>query len=80
MAKNLPQLPVRVAVGVGGAFDYISGRFQRAPVWVQQFGFEWLYRLIRQPWRIKRQFALLEFIFLILKEKIRPTRAKVPML
>ncbi|MFH1536204.1 MAG: WecB/TagA/CpsF family glycosyltransferase [Patescibacteria group bacterium] len=71
IAKNLPQLPVKIAVGVGGAFDYISGKIPRAPLWIQKSGFEWLYRLIRQPWRLKRQLALLEFIFLIFKEKIK---------
>lgn len=69
MSENLPKLPVKVMVGVGGAFDYISGKVPRAPLWVQKAGFEWLYRLIRQPWRLKRQLALVEFIYLVLKEK-----------
>lgn len=71
MAENLDKVPVKVAIGVGGAFDYISGRVKRAPKFLQNSGFEWLYRLIRQPWRIKRQLALLEFIFLVLKERFR---------
>ncbi|MBI3070294.1 MAG: WecB/TagA/CpsF family glycosyltransferase [Candidatus Levybacteria bacterium] len=70
MAKNLPKIPVRIMVGVGGAFDYISGVIPRAPKLVRDFGFEWLYRLFRQPWRLKRQFALLEFVVLVLKEKM----------
>lgn len=69
MSENIQKLPVKVMIGVGGAFDYISGKVPRAPVFLQKLGFEWLYRLIRQPWRIKRQLALLEFIFLVLKEK-----------
>ncbi len=69
ISQNLDKLPVRVAIGVGGAFDYISRKVQRAPIWVQKLGFEWLFRLVRQPWRIKRQLALLEFSFLVLKEK-----------
>lgn len=69
MAKNLPNIPVKVAVGVGGAFDYISGKVPRAPLFIRNLGFEWLYRLICQPWRIKRQLALLEFVYLVLKEK-----------
>ncbi len=71
ISKNLEYLPVKVAIGVGGAFDYISGRVKRAPKWVRELGFEWLYRLIRQPWRLKRQLRLLEFAFLVLKEQIR---------
>jgi len=70
ISENLDKLPVRVAIGVGGAFDYISGRVPRAPRWVQRIGFEWFFRLIRQPWRIKRQLALLEFIYLVLREKL----------
>lgn len=71
MARNLDKIPVKVAIGVGGAFDYISGRVIRAPKFIQALGLEWLFRLIRQPWRLKRQLALLKFIFLILKEKLR---------
>ena len=70
MAEHKGKIPVKVMVGVGGAFDYISGRVDRAPVFVRSLGLEWLYRLIAQPWRIKRQLALIEFILLLLKEKI----------
>lgn len=64
-------LPVTVAMTVGGAFDYLSGQVPRAPRFLRRIGLEWLYRLLRQPWRLKRQLALLEFISLILKEKFR---------
>lgn len=69
IAENLKRLPVKAAIGVGGAFDMIAGRVPRAPVWLQNLGFEWLFRLIVQPWRIKRQLSLLIFAFLVLKEK-----------
>jgi N-acetylglucosaminyldiphosphoundecaprenol N-acetyl-beta-D-mannosaminyltransferase len=69
--KNLQHLPVKAAMGVGGAFDYLSGNVTRAPKLVQKVGLEWLFRLIRQPWRIKRQLALIKFIRLVLKEKRR---------
>lgn len=72
MAKNMGKVPVKVMMGVGGAFDYLSGRVPRAPLPIRLIGFEWLFRLIIQPWRIKRQPALLEFIRLVLKEIIRP--------
>lgn len=68
--ENLDKIPVKIAIGVGGAFDYISGRVKRAPSLVRKIGLEWLYRLVRQPWRIKRQLSLLEFIFLVLKERL----------
>lgn len=66
---NLEKIPVQAAMGVGGAFDYLSGNVRRAPRWVQNIGFEWLFRLIRQPWRFRRQAALIEFIWFVLKEK-----------
>ena len=66
---NLKDLPVKVAIGVGGSFDFISGKVPRAPKFLRDFGLEWLFRLIIQPWRIKRQASLLKFIYLITKEK-----------
>jgi N-acetylglucosaminyldiphosphoundecaprenol N-acetyl-beta-D-mannosaminyltransferase len=47
-----------VAMGVGGAFDYLTGRVPRAPMWMRRAGLEWLYRLIRQPWRARRMAVL----------------------
>lgn len=70
MAEHQRSNIYRMAVGVGGAFDYISGKVPRAPKFVRQIGFEWLFRLIVQPWRIRRQLALAEFVFLVLKEKL----------
>lgn len=68
--ENLKRLPIKAAVGVGGAFDMISGEVRRAPGVIRIFGFEWLYRLIRQPWRAKRQFSLVKFVFLVLRERL----------
>lgn len=67
---NWNQLNVKLAMGVGGAFDYLSGRVPRAPRWVQKAGFEWLYRLIREPWRWRRQLALAKFVWLVFKQKM----------
>ncbi|EKD64610.1 MAG: hypothetical protein ACD_50C00338G0015 [uncultured bacterium] len=69
ISENLEKIPVRVAIGVGGSFDYIIGLVPRAPLFIRKIGFEWLFRLIIQPWRLKRQLALLEFAWLVLKEK-----------
>ncbi len=69
MAARVGKIPVQVMIGVGGAFDYFSGRISRAPRFVRSLGLEWLYRLIRQPWRIKRQLALIEFVILLFKER-----------
>jgi len=60
-----------VLMVVGGAFDMLAGKIQRAPKLVQQMGFEWLWRFIHEPWRWKRQCVLLTFIRLVLLSKIR---------
>lgn len=55
LERNLPYLQtVKVAIGVGGAFDFIAGIRKRAPHWMQKLGIEWLYRVIQQPSRIRR--------------------------
>ena len=69
--ENLNKIPVKIAIGVGGAFDHISGKVPRAPLIIRRLGMEWLFRLIVQPWRFKRQLALIEFIWLVLKERLR---------
>lgn len=52
------RLDVPVAMGVGGAFDYLTGRVPRAPAWMRRAGLEWLHRLAHQPWRIRRMAVL----------------------
>ena len=52
------RLGVAVAVGVGGTFDFLTGRVPRAPEWMRNAGLEWLHRLVRQPWRIRRMAVL----------------------
>ncbi|MYC94442.1 MAG: WecB/TagA/CpsF family glycosyltransferase [Caldilineaceae bacterium SB0661_bin_32] len=59
-------LPVAVALGVGGAFDFVAGVTPRAPLWLRRLGLEWLYRLVRQPWRWRRMAALPLFALLVL--------------
>lgn len=66
IAENLHKLRVKVAMGVGGSFDYLVKPWLRAPKWVQRLGLEWFYRLVCQPWRIKRQLKLIEFVKLCL--------------
>lgn len=69
ISEHLNELPIKVAVGVGGAFDFVSGNVRRAPGFMRRLGLEWLFRLVIQPWRIKRQLSLVKFSYLILKEK-----------
>jgi N-acetylglucosaminyldiphosphoundecaprenol N-acetyl-beta-D-mannosaminyltransferase len=49
---------VAVAMGVGGAFDYLTGRVTRAPAWMRGAGLEWMHRLAQQPWRVRRMAVL----------------------
>jgi N-acetylglucosaminyldiphosphoundecaprenol N-acetyl-beta-D-mannosaminyltransferase len=50
-----------VGIGIGGAFDFITGIQQRAPEAIQRMGLEWLYRLLREPQRWRRQIALVGY-------------------
>jgi N-acetylglucosaminyldiphosphoundecaprenol N-acetyl-beta-D-mannosaminyltransferase len=58
-----------VCMGVGGAFDYLSGKVGRPPRLIRAIGLEWLYRLLIQPWRWKRQLRLLTFIWLVFLQR-----------
>lgn len=61
IAKHLQIAPQAAWVGVGGSFDIWSGRKDRAPVWLQQLGLEWTWRLYKEPWRWRRMLALPQF-------------------
>ncbi len=67
--NNLAKMPsVKLAMGVGGAFDFISGRVRRAPKPLRLIGVEWLWRLFCQPWRMGRIFnAVVKFPYLVIK-------------
>ncbi len=72
--RNLARLPVAVAMGVGGAFDFLSGRQRRAPRLMQRLGLEWLYRLYREPWRWRRMLAIPRFMMIVLiKRNSKPS-------
>ena len=66
----LEETGVRVAMVVGGAVDVWAGRVKLAPSWLRKLGLEWLWRLIHEPWRWKRQIRLIEFVGMVLKEKV----------
>jgi len=73
IARNLAHLKhIKVVMGVGGAFDFISGTIKRAPYWMRRIGVEWLYRLIKQPSRIGRIFnATIKFPIVFLGSKFK---------
>ena len=61
IAHNLARLGVPACMGVGGAFDFITGVQSRAPAWMRRIGLEHFYRLLRQPWRWRRQVDVYHF-------------------
>jgi N-acetylglucosaminyldiphosphoundecaprenol N-acetyl-beta-D-mannosaminyltransferase len=69
--RHRHELPARVAVGVGGAFDFVTGVSVRAPRWLQRLGLEWLHRLVREPWRWRRMIKLPLFLLLVLLQAAR---------
>ncbi|WP_226643190.1 WecB/TagA/CpsF family glycosyltransferase [Mesobacillus subterraneus] len=68
IVNNMHHLSAKVFQGVGGSFDVISGRVKRAPAFFQTIGLEWLYRLMKEPKRWKRQIILPVFLYKALKE------------
>lgn len=68
IARNLHATKARVAIGVGGAFDFLSGRARRAPRWMRENGLEWLHRLTREPWRWRRMLALPRFALAVVRQ------------
>ena len=71
IARNLSKLStVKIAMGIGGAFDFIVGKQKRAPRFMRRIGLEWLWRLILQPSRIRRIWrAVVIFSWLTLTYK-----------
>ncbi len=85
IARNqqaLAEAGVRLAVGVGGSFDFVSGSVRRAPRWVRRMGLEWLYRLLREPWRWRRQLVLplfaLRVAVVAVRGRLHPGSGAVP--
>ena len=62
--KHLPGTGVKVAIGVGGLFDFYSGRLPRAPQWMRELGMEWAFRLIQEPGRMWKRYLVGNFVFL----------------
>jgi N-acetylglucosaminyldiphosphoundecaprenol N-acetyl-beta-D-mannosaminyltransferase len=72
IAENLPKIPVKVAMGVGGAFDFIAGRKKRAPLTLRRLGLEWFWRLAQEPQRFPRILnATVKFPLLVFLHKLQ---------
>lgn len=70
------KLGVNFVMGVGGTFDVVAGKVNRAPQWMQNAGLEWFYRVIQEPGRMWKRYLLTnsKFAFLLLTEKLKPRR------
>ncbi len=62
--EHLPATGVKIAMGVGGLFDFYSGRIERAPAWVREIGMEWFFRFVQEPRRMWRRYFVGNFVFL----------------
>ncbi len=80
LAEHLRETGCGAGIGVGGSFDVISGRVKRAPQAIRRFGLEWLYRLVKEPRRWRRQLALPLFVWLVALDELgfRPMRKEAP--
>jgi N-acetylglucosaminyldiphosphoundecaprenol N-acetyl-beta-D-mannosaminyltransferase len=65
MAEHVGKVGASVLIGVGAAFDFLSGRKRQAPRWIQRAGLEWLFRLATEPRRLWRRYAQYPFFALL---------------
>ena len=65
--KNKDFIEAPVIMGVGGSFDVVSSRVKRAPKWIQNIGFEWLYRFLKQPRRYKDLVLIYKYVIFVIK-------------
>lgn len=56
--RNLSRIDAPVAIGVGGSFNFVAGRVKRAPLWMQRCGLEWVHRIVQEPGRLWRRYAV----------------------
>jgi len=69
IAKYMDILPCSIFMGVGGSFDVFAGIVKRAPEWMIKSGLEWMYRVSKEPYRIKRLGSIPKFLFIVFKDK-----------
>ncbi|MDD6795249.1 MAG: WecB/TagA/CpsF family glycosyltransferase [Clostridiaceae bacterium] len=67
--NNMDKLPCKIYMGVGGSFDVFAGKTSRAPKWMIKLGLEWLYRVSKEPWRIKRLGAIPKFLWIVMRNR-----------
>ena len=69
IVRYMDELPCQIFMGVGGSFDVIAEKVTRAPRWMIKLGLEWLYRVAKEPWRIKRLGSIPKFLLLVVRGK-----------
>lgn len=69
LARYRDKLKPKILMGVGGSFDVMAGKMERAPLWMQKASLEWLFRLYKQPSRIGRMMVLPKFVIKVLQSK-----------
>jgi N-acetylglucosaminyldiphosphoundecaprenol N-acetyl-beta-D-mannosaminyltransferase len=67
--KIMDKLNTHIFMGVGGVFDIFAGELKRAPRWMLSLGLEWLYRVVQEPFRLKRLIVIPKFLLLVLKNR-----------
>lgn len=74
--KWMPVMNVPFCMGVGGSFDIVAGKTQRAPEWMQKTGLEWLYRIIQEPRRMWKRYAKTNpgFVWIVFMEYLKKLR------
>jgi N-acetylglucosaminyldiphosphoundecaprenol N-acetyl-beta-D-mannosaminyltransferase len=76
IAEHLARAGCGVGIGVGGSFDVLAGNVERAPEIWQTLNVEWLYRLLREPSRWRRQLALPKFVWYAIVERFLPNATR----
>ncbi|WP_370514799.1 WecB/TagA/CpsF family glycosyltransferase [Endozoicomonas sp. OPT23] len=76
MNKWQDRLGVDFVMGVGGTFDVVAGKVNRAPLWMQKYGLEWFYRVLQEPRRMWKRYLITnsKFAWLLLKEKFNTNK------
>ena len=69
IVRYMDELPCKIFMGVGGSFDVIAEKVNRAPRWMIDIGMEWAYRVAKEPWRIKRLGSIPKFIWTVTKSR-----------
>jgi N-acetylglucosaminyldiphosphoundecaprenol N-acetyl-beta-D-mannosaminyltransferase len=80
IAEHFERLNIRIAIGIGGAFEVAAGSIERAPQWMQKNGLEWFYRFYKEPKRLFRRYMIEapQFIPLLIQQKIMGHKRFIP--